>query len=144
MYERHGHVAGRKRTPTHYAWTNMISRCINKNRPDYHCYGGRGITVCDRWRNSFSAFLEDMGERPDGHSLDRIDNSKGYEPGNCRWATRDQQMQNTRATRLISFQNETMGLTAWARRLGLNKESLRSRLLRGWPIEKALTTGAMR
>jgi hypothetical protein len=144
MYERHGHVRGRKRSATHYAWTNMISRCINKNRPDYHRYGGRGITVCDAWRNSFSAFLADMGPRPDGTSLDRIDNNCGYEPGNCRWATKHEQMQNTSATRRISFRGETMGINAWASRLGINKQSLSDRLRRGWPLEKALTMGPTR
>lgn len=142
MYERHGHTRAKGRSATHYAWTNMIARCTNPKRPDYRYYGARGIFVCDRWLNSFAAFLADMGERPSaGHSIDRIDNAKGYGPENCRWATKDQQMQNTRGTRLITFGGETMGLNAWARRLGLNKESLRVRLLK-WPIERAFTQPA--
>lgn len=144
MYERHGHTRERERSSTHHTWTNMVARCTNPNRPDYRYYGGRGIEVCEAWRDSFAAFLADMGEKPEGRSLDRIDNEVGYEPGNCRWATKHQQMQNTRATRLITFAGQTMGLNAWAKRVGINKQSLSDRLRRGWPLEKALTTGATR
>lgn len=91
-----------------------------------------------------SAFLEDMGPKPDGLSLDRIDNSRGYGPNNCRWATKHEQMQNTRATRLLSFNGRTQGINAWAREIGINKQSLSDRLKRGWSLEKALTTGATR
>lgn len=143
-YERMGHVIGRKRSATNNAWTNLVARCTNPNRPDYRYYGGRGITVCERWLNSFAAFVEDMGIRPDGRSIDRIDNARGYEPGNCRWATKDEQMQNTRATRRIEFNGRVMGLNAWAKVVGIDKESLRTRLKRGWSIERALTTGATR
>lgn len=138
MYERHGHVIGRKRSSTHYSWTNMVARCTNPNRQDFKHYGGRGITVCERWRNSFADFLADMGEKPAGTSLDRIDNERGYEPGNCRWATRTEQMQNTRTNRQITFGGETLTLGAWARRIGINHESLRARL-QNWPLERALT-----
>jgi len=116
----------------------MIARCTNPNRPDYEYYGGRGITVCTAWRDSFAIFLADMGEKPKGKSLDRIDNDLGYEPSNCRWATKHQQMQNTRSTRLITFNGETMGLNAWAKRLGINKESLRFRL-NNWTLDRAMT-----
>lgn len=117
----------------------MVARCTNPNRHDFSYYGGRGITVCKRWRESFATFLVDMGKRPtEKHSLDRKDNSLGYGPKNCRWATKDEQMQNTRGTRLITFRGETMGLNAWAKRLGCNKESLRTRLNK-WSIERAIT-----
>jgi len=124
----------------------MVQRCTNANRPDYKFYGGRGIKVCDRWLNSFAMFLEDMGERPSSqHSLDRFPDMNGhYEPGNARWATKHEQMQNTRGTKLIEFNGESMGINAWARRLGINHASLQGRLRRGWPLEKALTTGATR
>ena len=141
-YERLGHVRNRRRSPELNAWMNMNARCANPRRPDYPFYGGRDIAVCDRWRESFGAFLTDMGLRPDGTSIDRIDNAKGYSPDNCRWATKSQQMQNTRGTRLIEFSGRSMGLAAWAREIGINKESLRTRLLRGWTVEAALTTGA--
>ena len=140
-YERHKHTLGLTRSATHYAWTNMIQRCTNSKRPDFKFYGGRGIKVCPQWRNSFSAFLADVGERPTSdYSLDRFPNQDGnYEPGNVRWATKDQQMQNTRATRLLSFGGKTMGLTAWARYLGLARGSIQVRLANGWSIQRALT-----
>lgn len=141
-YECLGHTRGMKRTPTYLCWRNMISRCTNKNRPDYQYYGGRGISVCDRWKESFGCFLSDMGERPKNMSIDRIDNSLGYSPKNCRWATSDEQMQNTRATRRITFNGETMGLTAWARKVGINRQSLSDRIKRGWSLSDALTKGA--
>lgn len=143
-YERVGHAPGGKRTPTLNAWTNMMARCTNPKRSDYQFYGGRGISVCDRWRESFAAFLEDMGPKPTGMSLDRIDNAQGYGPENCRWATKHQQMQNTRHTRLITFNGRTQGLNAWAKEIGINKESLRTRLERGWSVDRALTIGATR
>jgi len=77
-------------------WANMIQRCTNPNRKEYKNYGGRGITVCERWRSSFKDFASDVGDRPFGLSLDRIDNDKGYEPGNTRWATQKEQIQNSR------------------------------------------------
>lgn len=141
VYERHGHVQGRKRSATHYAWTNMIQRCTNAKRPDYPTYGGRAISVCRKWRDSFAAFLADMGKRPSPqHSLDRFPDQNGnYEPGNCRWATKHQQMQNTRGTRLITFNGETHGLNEWARRLGMTHSSLQGRFRRGWSLERTLT-----
>jgi hypothetical protein len=116
----------------------MISRCRRPSDPSYINYGAKGITVCDRWRHSFTAFLADMGERPAGMSLDRRDNSGDYEPGNCRWATRAEQSRNTSRNIWITF-GETMCLEDWARRLGLHPETLRNRIRRGWPIVRALT-----
>lgn len=94
---RHGHGAHRagRRTPTYVVWSNLIQRTTNPRHPYWDSYGGRGITVCDRWRD-FSNFLADMGEKPDGLTIDRIDNDGGYEPGNCRWATWSQQRRNQR------------------------------------------------
>lgn len=92
---------GLTKHPLYDVWTVIIQRCTNPKNPGYPNYGGRGITICIRWRNSFSAFLEDIGERPEpGYSLDRIDNDRGYEPGNTRWANRTTQARNSRHARL--------------------------------------------
>src|SRR2546427_1038477 len=99
---KHGHcgqrVSGRQQppSPTYRSWYSLTARCTNPNTPDYPRYGGRGITVCERWREDFRNFLADMGERPAGTSIDRINNDGNYEPGNCRWATRSGQMRNRR------------------------------------------------
>jgi len=90
----HGHAA--RLSPAYRSWMAMNGRCRNPNDPGFHLYGGRGITICDRWRD-FVCFLEDMGDRPPGTSIDRIDNDGNYEPGNCRWATPKQQGQRRRA-----------------------------------------------
>ena len=87
---------GKSRTRVHRIWLAMKARCHRKTYPERRFYGGRGISVCDRWRNSFEAFYEDMGDCPPGRSIDRIDNDGNYEPGNCRWATWDQQISNRR------------------------------------------------
>lgn len=91
---RHGHCTLTYRSPTYKSWQSMIARCTLKKHPAYSRYGGAGIKVCDRWRSRFEDFLSDMGERPEGLTLDRIDGSKGYEPGNCRWATYVEQNRN--------------------------------------------------
>lgn len=137
-YEMHG----MKSHPLYKKWCAIKTRCFNPNCKDYHHYGGRGIVICEEWRNSFAAFLRDMGERPTmQHTIERIDNSKGYEPGNCRWATRAEQTENTRQTRLITFCGVTLSLAKWAKRIGVSSGTLKSRIDDlGWSIERALTT----
>lgn len=104
---KHGHVRtvdGRRiASRTYHCWTNMKSRCENQNVPAWGRYGGRGITVCKRWRKSFVAFLMDMGESPNGLTLERKDNSKGYSPSNCVWATYSQQNKNRRRFRVVTI-----------------------------------------
>lgn len=97
----HGHRSSACQSPTYHSWIKAKTRCFNKNHNVYEYYGGRGITMCERWKNSFEAFLADMGERPHGLSLDRFpDNNGNYEPGNCRWATRSEQGLNRRSHKL--------------------------------------------
>ena len=93
---KHGHARRAKHHPLYVVWTSMMKRCSNTACKDWPNYGGRGITVCAEWRNSFDAFLADMGPRPDGTSLDRMNNDGNYEPCNCRWATRIEQNHNQR------------------------------------------------
>jgi hypothetical protein len=87
--------------PLFITWVNMKRRCLNSNHKYYKNYGGRGIKVCDRWIKSFPNFLEDMGERPNGHTIDRINNDGNYEPSNCKWATRKEQNNNRRNTKSV-------------------------------------------
>lgn len=125
---KHGHSMGTgKNSPTYRSWFAMKSRCTNPNNIGYEDYGGRGITVCDRWLE-FVNFLEDMGEKPKGKSLDRIDNDGNYEPGNCRWADNITQANNTRKNRYLTHNGRTQSLSEWARELGFHRETLRKRL----------------
>ena len=126
-------------TKTYHVWANMIQRCANPNHKSYHNYGGRGIKVCERWAD-FKNFLDDMGERPDGLSIERKNNNGGYSPCNCKWATRKEQNRNTRRNRPITYKGETKILVEWARQFNLSREVLSSRLSRGWDVERALNT----
>lgn len=120
-------------------WEAMKRRCLNPNDPAYEDYGARGITVCDRWLD-FANFFADMGERPEGLTLDRIDNDGPYAPENCRWATRTEQARNTRSCEFITFGGVTKPLPQWAEDCGMKACTLRARLRSGWDVERALTT----
>lgn len=138
---KHGHSPKDKETSTYTVWLSMKARCHTPTNSKYEHYGKRGITVCPEWRNFFEAFLRDMGEKPEGLSLDRIDNNKGYYKENCRWATLVEQANNKRNNHLHTFQGESLTLAGWARKLGVNTQTLRSRYyLCGWSIDKILTT----
>ena len=129
--------------PLYRAYRDMINRCENKNRKAYPRYGGRGITVCARWRNSFEAFLVDMGPRPSAeHEIERKDNNGHYEPGNCRWATRLEQCNNRHNTRYIEYRGQRMSLHDAVRLAGsiIHPEAAWIRLRQGWTVERALET----
>lgn len=125
-------------TTEHSSWTAMIARCTRPANRAFNRYGGRGITVCDRWRD-FANFFADMGPKPSPkHSLDRIDNDRGYEPGNVIWATPKTQSRNRRVARLFTIDGRTQCLSAWAEERGISVKTVRTRLERGIPIEAAL------
>lgn len=121
-------------------WAGMKARCYSEGDPSFHRYGGRGIRICDRWLHSFAAFLDDMGRRPPGTTLDRIDNDGDYEPGNCRWATALEQQGGRSTSKRLEFRGRTQTIAAWARELGISDITLGARLGRyGWSVERALT-----
>lgn len=131
------------RSQLYGTWAMMRARCSNPDHKAYPDYGGRGVTVCERWK-SFENFIADMGERPAGMTLDRIDNDKGYSPENCRWATRKQQNNNSRKNRLLTHEGRTQTLSAWAGEAGLSRGALLKRLARGWTLAESLTVAATR
>jgi len=110
----------------------MVQRCINPNDAEFKNYGARGITVCERWRD-FRGFLSDMGEKPSDRSLERVDNRNGYEPGNCVWATSQQQSRNTRRNVWVELEGEIMVLNDAAKKLRIAPTTLYMRIARGWP-----------
>ena len=125
--------------PLYKTWAAMIARCQNERDQAYHNYGGRGISVCARWRESFAAFKEDMGPRPSGRTLDRINNDGNYTPENCRWATTQEQNRNRRGLCLLTFQGKTRTITEWAAEIGISRMTLYNRRRRGWSVERTLT-----
>lgn len=125
--------------PIYKVWLGMQQRCTNPSDSSYRHYGARGITVCERW-NSIHAFLVDMGHPPAGHSIGRIDNDGNYEPSNCRWETQEQQNENTRRNRYITWQGRTQTIKAWAKELDMEPRRISERLARGWTLDRTLTT----
>lgn len=136
---KHGHTVNGRGSPTYKSWRGMKDRCLNPDDGHYKNYKGRGITFCERWL-SFENFLADMGEKPEGKTLDRFpDNNGNYEPGNCRWATALEQHNNTRRTSFIELDGQRHSVTEWARLLKIGKETIRHRLWRGLPAEQILS-----
>lgn len=134
--EKHG-MAG---TPTYISYQEMLKRCYDGSVIRYPSYGGRGITVCDRWRESFKAFLEDMGVKPDGFSLDRIDTNGNYSPENCRWADAKTQANNKTTNLEITLYGRTMNAQQWAEETGIPARIIRQRLQRdGLTTRQALS-----
>jgi hypothetical protein len=133
---------GMSKSPEYAIWAQMKDRCRNPNNPYYHAYGGRGITVCDEWLNSFMAFYESVGARPEGDwQIERVNNSLGYCPGNVVWASPKAQSRNTRKNTMLEFRGETKCISEWAEITGIRKNAICGRLERGWSIEEALTLG---
>lgn len=132
---------GLNKTPEHRAWVHMRQRCNNPKKKDYPHYGGRGITVCEAWQSSFEAFLAHVGKKPSPkHSLDRIDVNGNYEPGNVRWATQQQQVENTRVVKMITIDGKTQSQAAWAREKGLSVGQISARIRSGWSQDEAILT----
>lgn len=125
-------------TSEYRSYTSMKKRCLN---PDEKHVKYANVFICKRWIDSFQAFFDDMGPKPTPkHTIDRIDNSKGYEPGNCRWATQAEQNRNYSQNRVIEFNGRKQCITAWAEEIGIHRHRIYQRLNRGWSIEKTLTT----
>lgn len=137
----HGRTTNKTRHTSreYWIWNSMKNRCLNDKYKHFKDYGGRGITVCDKWL-SFDGFFEDMGVKPKGMTLERIDNTKGYSKENCVWASRVIQNQNKRNNKHITAHGETHCLTEWARRLNVSHATIVGRLNRGWPEDLAVTT----
>jgi hypothetical protein len=130
---------GMKRTRENAIWMNMRARCGNPNHQYWADYGGRGIVVCERWQ-TFMNFFADMGRCPEKHTIERVDNDRGYEPENCRWATMLEQGRNKRNNRLLTMGGESHHAAEWARRVGINAGAILYRKRAGWTDEEALTT----
>lgn len=129
---------GQYQSPVYNVWQAMKDRCTNPQSPVFKHYGARGITVCQRWLDDFVAFASDMGPRPRGHTLERIDNDGNYEPANCRWATRDEQLSNRRNCVYVTINGETRTVTAWARIFGIKGHTVHERIRLGWDAVDAL------
>lgn len=131
---------GLSNTPEWSVWTCMLDRCRREANRNYRHYGGRGITVCERWL-AFENFFADMGRRPsDQHSIDRIDNDRGYEPSNCRWATQSEQVRNRRCSNHVTIDGVTRIFSEWCVAYGIPRGTVWSRVDRGWDLVEAITT----
>lgn len=129
---------GMNRTRTHNIWSLMLQRCRDPGCTIWPYYGGRGISVCERWLK-FENFLADMGVCPDGLTLERENTDGNYEPKNCRWATKVEQARNKRNNHVLTYQGESLCIAAWAERLGVSRNLLYSRINKGWSVERAFT-----
>lgn len=132
-------VHGETDSPAWNSWKSMIERCEWRGHKSWKDYGGRGISVCASWHR-YENFRSDMGQRPDGSQLDRVDNSKGYEPSNCRWSTPRQNANNRRSSVFLELGNERLTVSQWARRLNILNCTLSGRIRAGWSVEKTLST----
>lgn len=136
---KHGYA----KSPTWNIWVGMLQRCSPSSGKNAADYFARGIRVCERWQ-SFENFLADMGDRPIGMQIDRIDNNGNYEPGNCRWVTPSQNARNTRRNTLLTFRGETHSVAEWSEIKGWARSVISGRLHYGWSVERILTTEPLR
>ena len=132
-----------ERRRAYHSYRAMLGRCTNPEATGYDNYGGKGITICQEWLESFETFYRDMGGRSVGMTLERRDNQGNYCPKNCYWASRAAQARNRRTTQLLTYRGKTMCELDWCRRLGLKKGVIRARLQRGWTLARALTTRSL-
>jgi hypothetical protein len=133
---KHGYFG----TPTYTSWSGIIERCYNPNSGNYMMYGAKGITMCQRWRESFENFLEDMGDRPEGCSIDRIDVYGNYEPENCRWSNAKTQARNRTNNVRYEYDDKYLTLPEWSEITGIRADTMLCRIKKlGWSIEDALT-----
>lgn len=137
---RRGRAHGLTKSREYRAWVHMRTRCNNPKHRAYPYYGGRGITVCERWMNSFVVFLADMGPCPPGHWLDRKESNLNYSPENCKWSTPQEQQNNRRDNILLTFQGRTQSEAMWERELGFRPKTINNRRRHGWPTERAIAT----
>jgi hypothetical protein len=138
---KHGHARRGAESPTFRTWESMLWRCQTKYGDAWKKYGARNIKVCERW-HSFENFLADMGERPHGTTLDRKDNNGHYKPGNCRWATRHEQAQNTRRNIYVEYHGEHLAVAEACRRAGVRRGLVMRRIELGWEPQRAFAVPA--
>ena len=136
----HGHAPSFKCTPEYECWSGIWKRCTNPKTRSFKWYGARGIKVCERW-GQFENFLKDMGLKPSPkHTIERKDNNGDYEPGNCVWATSEENMSNKRTSVFLEYNGERLTVARWARKIGISQFTLYNRRRRGWPVEQILNT----
>ena len=132
---------GLSHSPEYVAWVNMCARCHNPKNPRFKQYGGRGISVCAEWRESFESFIAALGRRPSpSHSLDKINNDGNYEPGNVRWATRQEQIYNCQRTHHVVVDGQVRAVGLLAKQVGMHPDTVIWRLTQGWSLDEALST----
>lgn len=135
----HGYCTGGK-TSEYQIWRSIKERCLNSKNKKYSDYGGRGIIICDRWKDSFQNFIDDMGVRHNKNlSIDRINNNGNYDPTNCKWATWIEQQNNKNNNRILEFNGKSQTVAQWSRELGVPHQRINQRLFRNWSIERTLT-----
>ena len=139
----HGHTTNKNQSKTYTCWINMRDRCLNPKCRHYSNYGGRGIKICERW-GKFKNFLKDMGEQPLGMMIERKDNNGNYDPSNCKWATREEQMNNARFNVTNEFKGKKQTAIQWARELNLNVKRIYKRASKRWPSDKILDPRSFR